>query len=50
LKKYPVNHTEVELKRQLPKIIEIFNKKPLKGIIALKKLFAKESKPIKQIN
>lgn len=29
------------MKRQLPKIIELFNKKPVKGIIALKKLFAK---------
>jgi hypothetical protein len=47
LKKHPINQTEVEMKRQLPKIIELFNKKPLKGIAALKKLFAKQSNLIK---
>jgi hypothetical protein len=41
LQSYRVNMVEVEMKRQLPKIIELFNKKPLKGIAALKKLFAK---------
>lgn len=41
LHKYPINPTEVELKRHIPKVIELFNKKPAKGITALKKLFAK---------
>jgi hypothetical protein len=41
---YPINQIEVELKRQLPKVIELFNKKPLKGIDKLKKLFSKARK------
>jgi hypothetical protein len=37
------------MKRQLPKIIELFNKKPVKGITALKKIFAKPPESSKAI-